>query len=542
MNRMKLFLPVIIVALFLSGCIDNDDTFTINPDGTGKVFHKALILSDKLLLNMGDKLSEEEKFHTMVKEELQKAKGVDAWSDVTFTHEGSLIRFEGTAYFKNINKLKFHNSGISVGMYNNLKFSEDSGYMTIEITSGKSKEDNGNDASKGPFTEAEITAEIEKQRSEYQKTRIMIAGIMGSMRIKRAFYLPGTSIEVSNFQVDNNGAYIIDIQGSKLVEVMDAMIGDDELMRSGIKSGRNMIKDGPEEVNYLINELMFGVKGPIRVDVEHRNQTLFDYEAEVALARDQFKEIQDKLGIIPEPPAQASPEGAFQVGGVRIVKISDQKNEVRMFRSFTEIGITYSIYGRLPEKALKVTEGKLTALLTDTGEDLLPDSDWDRTLNFPSLSKDGMIVIFDVEIKNLPENARLIKELSATMNYTVGETIKKIDLGFNQFAAGAIGTQFNAKIEKMQANDSDKSLQDIEIKIDKPPEEIINFSFYDTSGNSLEVNRTGWWGGGTPTTFFFSKSDGEFPAQGSITIETYVDLQKKKLSLTLNDLEILKIK
>jgi len=124
MNRLKYFLPMICAALIMSGCIDTDDTFTINPDGSGKVVHIAMIPLDGMQLNFGEDLSDEEKFQNTVKDELEKAKGVDAWKDVTFAKEGESIRFEGTAYFKNLNKLKFHNSGITVGMYNELKFSE----------------------------------------------------------------------------------------------------------------------------------------------------------------------------------------------------------------------------------------------------------------------------------------------------------------------------------------------------------------------------------------------------------------------------------
>jgi len=539
MHKLKYLLPLVLTILFLAGCIDTDDTFTINPDGSGKVIHKALIPSDSMQFNLGEELSEEEKFQNAVKDELTKAKGVDAWKDVTFAKEGESIRFEGTAYFKNINKLKFHNSGVTVGMYNDLKFSEDSGYMTIEIMSDKSKKDEKEVAVDTPLTEEEVLAKIEEQRAEYAKSRLMLAGLMQAVHRKRRFYLPGTSVEVSNFQKESDGSFLNDFQGSKMIEIMDAKINDDDYMRKEIEEGRNVMKDGPGGDDQM-NELIFTNRGPVRIEVEHRNQILFDYEAEVALAREQFADTQNKLGIIPEAPAQASDAGSFQVGGIRIVKYSDNENMVRAFNY--DKGYTVSIYGRLPEKAMSVTEGRLTALLTDTGEDILPEGDWDQKISFPGLSNDGMVTIFEVQLKNIPQDAQLIKELSGTIDYLVGGATKEIDLGIGQFAAGTAGTQFNARISEIKPDDWDKSKQALVLKIDKSKDEIKKVIFYDSSGQLLEVESRGSMYSGNNVTYTFSRKDGDFPAQGSIAIEAYDDLQRKKISFTLNDLEIFRIK
>jgi hypothetical protein len=228
------------------------------------------------------------------------------------------------------------------------------------------------------------------------------------------------------------------------------------------------------------------------------------------------------------------------VGGVRIVKFADNENMVRAFNY--DKGYTYSIYGRLPEQALQVIEGKIAVILTDTGEDLLPVNEWEQQINFPSLSNDKMTVIFEVQIKDIPEQARVIKEISGTLNYLVGGSTKEIDLGIGQFAAGAAGTEFNAAIESLQPDDWDSTKQALTLKIDKPKDEIKDVIFYDAAGQPFEVENRGTMYSGNKTTYTFSKKDGNFPSQGSIAIEAYDDLQRKKLSFTLNDLEIFRIK
>lgn len=486
MNKIKFLFPILLTAFILTGCIDTDDTFTINPNGSGKVLHKALIKLDGMSLNFGqEELSDEEKLHNAVKDELQKASGVDTWGQVTFEQEGNAIRLEGTAYFKDLNKLKFHNGGTTISMYNKIKFSEDSGYMTIEIVSSKSKVDDKSEEPQGPLTDEEIMAEIEKQRGEYQKSRLMIAGLMGSMHIKRTFYLPGNSGEVLNLKEESDGSYLFDFQGSQMIAIMDAKFADDELMRESVMKGRSMMKDGPggPDKDDSLNEMIFGTNGPVYVEVEHWDQTLFDYEQEVALARTQFAQVQDKLGIIPEALAEESTPGTFKVGGVRIVKYSDQDNMVRAF-NYDE-GYVLSIYGHLPEKALKVTEGRLTELIADTGEDFLPEKDWDQKISFPNLSNDGMVTIFEIKLNNIPEDARSIKTLSGTVDYLTGGATREIDLGFSEIAAGANGTQFNATIKELKADDYDKARYALVLSIAKPPAEIKNFIFYDSGGPSF---------------------------------------------------------
>ena len=80
------------------------------------------------------------------------------------------------------------------------------------------------------------------------------------------------------------------------------------------------------------------------------------------------------------------------------------------------------------------------------------------------------------------------------------------------------------------------------LKIDKSKDEIKKVIFYDISGQPFEIESRGSMYSENKVTYTFSKKEGDFPAQGSIAIEAYDDLQRKKISFTLNDLEIFRIK
>jgi len=541
MRKVKYLLSICILLLLISGCIDNDDTYYLNPDGSGKVMHKALIQSANMQWNMGtgDELSDEEKLKNVIRDEIDKAQGVDSWQDVQYSNEGDAIRFEGTAYFKNINKLKFHNGGTKIDLLNTITFMRDGEYMILEIKSErKEKEKEGKNQT--GLSEEEILAEIEKQKAEYQKSRMMITGLLGTMRIKRKFYLPGNASHVVNFEKQEDGSFVSDFQGSKILEVYDSWMNDDDLIRKNIEQGRNMMKDGVGGGgDDKINEITFGTHGPIIVEAEYQNQPLFDYDAEVALARQQYESIAEGLGIMPSTTVALAEDGVFKVAGVRIVEYSDSDNNIRAFNY--GLGYTYAIYGGLPEEALKVTEGEITSIFTDTGEDILPQSDWDRSIRFPTLSKDKRVVLFEIEIKNVPPNAKKFIELSGTINYMVGESIKKVDLNIMKFEQGAKGTEFSALVESLGTDDWDPNKQAIAITLDKSHHEIRAMVLTDTTGKPLNTESRGETYYGNKSTYKFSMKDGSFPSEGSVVVEVYEDLKKYKLPFRLTNLEIFKL-
>lgn len=181
--------------------------------------------------------------------------------------------------------------------------------------------------------------------------------------------------------------------------------------------------------------------------------------------------------------------------------------------------------GKVMRKALISLDGMKFSL----GDDL---SDMEKLQN----------VVKDELKKAKGIDARLIKELSGTVDYLVGGATKKIDLGIGQFAADTTGTQFNARIMEIKPDDWNSSNQVLVLKIDKANEEIKEVIFSDASGQPIEVESRGIMYSESKTTYTFARKEGEFPSSGSIAIEAYADLQRKKISFTLNDLEIFKIK
>src|SRR5258706_3042028 len=100
MKRSTAFLSVAL-ALLLAGCLDLDNEFMLNPDGSGKV--KIKCISAPVSFNLTDKKPPEEVLKTNVRQTLEQSEGVDAWSDVVAAiRDDGKMSFSGTAYFKDI--------------------------------------------------------------------------------------------------------------------------------------------------------------------------------------------------------------------------------------------------------------------------------------------------------------------------------------------------------------------------------------------------------------------------------------------------------
>src|SRR4029077_13219990 len=103
-----------LVCLLLTGCVQCEQIFTLNPDGSGKVAITLVMPLNPFEQALGGggapggkKLSLAEKKRAFVDKFLSTAQGVEAWKDVSaeYTPEG-LLKFQGTAYFKDMQQLK----------------------------------------------------------------------------------------------------------------------------------------------------------------------------------------------------------------------------------------------------------------------------------------------------------------------------------------------------------------------------------------------------------------------------------------------------
>ncbi|MCK5715072.1 MAG: hypothetical protein KAH64_03850 [Nitrosomonadaceae bacterium] len=524
---------VVLSALLMSGCYETKQEYVLNPDGSGKVTLQASFMH----ISLNDESDPEQELKDAVKNILEKSECVDAWSDVSYKLlDDGRTYFKGTAYFRKLANLKFHNLGNTE--INWRKSTKDSMVLTFNPEE-KSEKNESDKAAPKKLSDEEIKQEIIKERAKYkQQVRPMLTMFLGNMKEEILFKLPGTIRTKNNLKNTKDGRIRFLIEGKKMLEAIDKIIYDDELLTQELKKGREISKDKPEFGNEF-NKMIFGSSGPVEAVVEGEFKPLFNYKNQMTKARSDYPEMLKKLEIGQSIPlAIASDSDKFksvQIVGIRWVRFSDQKRGIRPFNY--DAGYSLSIIAELPGPAISVSEGKLTKAIADNGTDLLPKKEWDRKIGFPNLSKDKSTVIFDINLILPPDDVKSIKEISGTLKYLTAGSVKEVDLGISDFKAGSEGTKYSATITSVGKSKWGEGEQ-LKLELNLKKDSIKDIKLYDEHGTPIKFTGTNIsWGGNISTYSYTLKT--KFPAKGKIVVEVYEGQQRHELPFKLENISLL---
>lgn len=521
------------LAVCLTGCLNVDETYHINPDGTGKVIHSSVLT--ELKLNPGQAEDTDRRAKRLVREELVKTKGVEVWADVSYSLlDDNRVLFKGTAYFTDIAEVSFHNGGTKVSIVNDLSLSAENGQMVLEIQSRKSEGDDVvAEAVPVERSEEEITDEIAKIRSQWAKMSLSMAAFMNDTKIVRRFRLPGRPVETVNMSVDSEGMVVNAFNGKKMLELMQKFMSDEEWLRRQVTQGKKPLQD-PAMSDNEMNAFLFGETGPVRVTVETVETPLFDYQVEVAQAQAAYADMVAAFGM--EIPLQAPAGGEFQVGGARWINYGDPDNDIRPF-NYNE-GYTLALVGTLPDKAIGIKSCTITLAQTGSGQDLLPEEEWDRKVHFPKLGKDGRAVTFELNLNFPARPDDTIELLEGSLVYLVSADSQPVELGISSLAAGAKGTLYGAEIVSIGDSQWSPGKSELQLKVLLPKDKIESVSVQDAAGEDLNVSESQMWTS-EETTFHFTLQEGVFPSDGRIMMRVYDDVKEYEMPFRLSRLSLL---
>jgi hypothetical protein len=542
------FAPVILgclILLFLTGCFDTTEDFTLNPDGSGKVVIESLCAP--LQLQMNEKQTPEQELHSSVRSILDNVKGVTAWKDVTYERQDDgRLKFKGTAYFKDINHVEFQN--LALINFNLTKAADGS------LVLGAQMNDKPNPRLAQPAStpDSGLTAKIREAKARYQSSRPMMVGLLATMKQDAVFHLPGTASQVTNFKSTPGGELRITFAGTNMLAAMDSMMSNDDWWRSQITGGRDMAQGGLSLDNSL-NEKLFGEKAPLRAVITGALPK-FDYAAEVAAARPEYAALLKKLGpassswgagmgmtddndsTVLAPPAQGGAFKSLKVGGIRWVFASDANNSLQVFNGSP--GYTLSLIGELPGSVLAFSGGEVDAATALDGSDLLPEQEWDRKINFPFLSGDHLSVMFEVSLQSPGPEVKGFKEISGSLTYSVGVGMTNVDLGFTEIQAGALGTEYGAMIKSLKQVFGANGGQNLGIKLQLAPQEIISLKAVGTDGQEIILKQNGYSGMNGNFSYTYRVKT-PIPANARLIVQKYDELKKYSLPFKLSNLNLL---
>ena len=513
--------------LLLSSCYETEQDITLNPDGTGKMTHECSF--QKVNLTNDDDTSEEA-LQSAIAKIIKDTEGVEAWNDVSFKRlDDGRMWFRGTAYFKDLSKVKIKNQSMMEFAWKN----HSGGKAELTMDLKKSDDEQKAKPDTKPLTPDEKAKKIKVDRAKYQQSKPMFTAILGGLKQSTTFHLPGKIESSTNFKKAQGGALGITFDGGKMLAALEKLMADDEwLAENGFDA-----EDGPDFDNKF-SALLFGEDAPVSAIVSGADKPLFNYAAEVAAAKKNLPALEKKLGAISiAPPATGAALKDIRVVGVRRIDAVDKKLDLRPFNH--DEGYTLSVLAELPGSVLDITDkSRLKSASASDGSDMLKgERDWDRRISFPKLSADKASVLFDVSLKLPPAGATGIKEISGTLQYRVAGKTKEVDLGLTSLKSGAKGTSHGAEIGKIKEGWKKDGSQEMELKLKIDHDDLKSASLVvDDVKTPLE--QRGYSGSNNSTTFTFSYKEA-FPEKGSIVIELHDEIKTFDVPFKLENLTLL---
>src|SRR5262245_53380014 len=225
------------LVVLLTGCFQMDQTFTLNPDGSGKVVYDVAMAAPNenaimgmLGMNSPAQKSRAGKPNTgiagqamgkeMAKNILENSKGIETWKQVSVeqTKEGK-TRFRGTAYFKDVSQVQISDSqGPGVSSSERITFTKGAaGEIIIEFQQeGK----NQTPAARPTVTDPEVEQNLLMTRQMWPSIKPMLAPVFNEIKASYTINVPGKIGNMSNFK-EERGALKLSIDGAKIMKAMD---------------------------------------------------------------------------------------------------------------------------------------------------------------------------------------------------------------------------------------------------------------------------------------------------------------------------------
>jgi hypothetical protein len=579
MRHLIRFFGLGLALVLLNGCIDMEEDYTVNPDGSGKLVRVATMdvasglgalsaLAGPAAKPPTAKDKEEMK-KGMVLGMLQSSPGIEAWKDVTAeTLPDGRIKFKGTGYFKDISAVSSAAGGMAGGGKG-----KESGFtltkgpkdtLVLEMKDPEAALPTGPKKTGGAKkTDKEIEAQIKKERDEFTAGKAFMGPMFAKLKIKQSFHLPGKVTEANNLK-NEGGAVSISIEGEKLLQMLDTLMADDKFMRLQVQAESDPA--AKEKVVAMSMEKMFGQKGTVRAVASGPFTAQFDYEAEAGEARKTYPALlkqYEGASVVGRPGARTARPGASFPAPDKpaTAVVSDslegtenqflprlKKGDTFSSLKVTDVRtpkpsktaaaqavkkITVTLFGQLPGTILDVNFGKVLTAVEDNGVSLLAKEEWDRQMFVFKLERDKNALSFDVNLYSPSGNIRKVKEVSGTLEVTLGG-IKEVDLGFTEFKEDALGTMFDARIRSINREGGQHTLY---LQFNQKKEAVSAMAFLDASGQKLNGTVKSWSSVGGNSIVGYTL-DGAFPSSGKVKVAIIENAGKAEIPFKLENFSL----
>jgi hypothetical protein len=303
------------LAASLTGCLTQEQTFHLNPDGSGKLELAMSVDTSMMGALGGGGGGGQDMGKEVVMQLLRGTQGVDTWANLTHeTAADGKTKVSGLAYFKDINKLQM-NAGEQAGgaSAGTLTSTRDGDTWTIAVGLA------GGDATPPPaatgakLSEDQIKAAMQQAKAQWDASKSLVAPMVEGAKLSTTIKAGGTIKETIGFAKKDDQTATMSFGGAKVITAIDSMMNDPKIMEEALSGGDAMgVLRDQKRMQKVIMESMTDGKGLPQVTLTPGGPA-FDYEAEVAKAKagqtDAFKallaEANKPKGAVIRPPGAA---------------------------------------------------------------------------------------------------------------------------------------------------------------------------------------------------------------------------------------------
>lgn len=510
MNRT--LIALLLLVPLLTGCLDLEDQWVLNPDGSGKLIRQATFAPM-------DKSPE-----TWAKEALGKATGFEAWSN--FESEklaDGRLRITATGYFKDVNAV---NGGLGpvprmaeAGEQRIVTFEEDE--KTFRGMPGK----RGGEGEEGEFDEAVAKAMLKMVRG-------MLA-MLEDAKIESSLQLPGRVSKKNNLR-EKEGKLLLRVEFKKVLAALDQRLKDPAALRAS----KGRLDFGS------MSEAIFGAAGSPSATVEVGAPS-FDYAAEVEVAKADWAQLEKRIqaakesrgltGSVDEGP-KLETSGAPRLRQAEVGALHYLHSGRGLPMRDTSVVIQGSgfvpqarlhVIASLSRQVLEVKNLSVSEALSAEGKDLR----WAEAKHEGELLSDQPGALrLNFGLAMPAKGYGGLASFKASLEVVTASKTVEEALGFTSLAKDAAGAKHSAKVKSISEMGSGQHMQ-LEL-VGIPAAEIAGLKLRKKDGTEVELRLIGKnvWGDEQRASLFVSLQEA---AEGDLILVRNAGLETTKLELAL---------
>ena len=308
-----------LAALGMVGCVEGEQTYTLNPDGGGKV-RIDVVMTPPGFFDLGPPGQEPDTLDGMRQKALRtvlQSKGVAAWKDVAagFATDGR-FKFAGTAYFDKLDDLELKGTMTEKGftlaprpkgglVFGPREHGPDGSPLPEPSPFGGKERKTPDEYKKMP--DAELDEHILADRVRYQAGRPLMRATLAGVKMKTTFVLPGAVKDVAGFKADG-AKLVLEMSGDQMLAAMDKLFAKPDAELRPLYRTPGAIDAAADEALGHLGD------GKFRAAVPAPGGPQFDYAAEVKAARAAYPALRKALKLpddvwIPDGNPPPPPKG-----------------------------------------------------------------------------------------------------------------------------------------------------------------------------------------------------------------------------------------